>query len=85
MGDAVQIISADKAGDDIGKIQKATMVIGIGQGPSHEDARYLYITAHKRGRSRFGVEIMTELEKGLFYSRDKTYELNKKKFSKEEV
>jgi len=83
LGDAIQIISSDKAGDDIGKIQKATMVIGIGQGPSHVDARYLYVTAHKRGRSRFGCEVATELDKGLFYSREKTYELTKKKLRKE--
>jgi hypothetical protein len=75
----VQIISDDKVGDDIGKIQKSTLVIGIGQGPSHPNARYLYITAYKRGRSQFGVEIMTELSKGLFYSREKTYQMMKRK------
>jgi hypothetical protein len=83
ISDAVQIISADKIGEDIGKAQKATMMLGIGQGPTHPDARFIYVTAHKRGRSRFGCEVMTEMDKGLFYSREKTYEMMKKKFRKE--
>jgi hypothetical protein len=83
VGEAIQVISSDRIGEDIGKAQKATMVIGIGQGPSHIHARFLYITAHKRGRSLFGTEIMTAMDRGLFYDREGTYMLTKQRLRKE--
>jgi hypothetical protein len=82
MKEDVQVITANKTADDIGKIRKATMAIGIGQGKRHVNARYLYLMAHKRGRQHFGGEIMTGFSQGLFYDRERTLampELSKEK------
>lgn len=75
MKDNIQTITSDKTADDIGKIRKATMAIGIGQGKSHPDARYLYVMAHKRGRQHIGCEIMTNFKQGLFYDRERSLAL----------
>lgn len=72
MGEKTKIVTGDKLAEDISKIRKCTMAIGIGQGESHIDARYLFVAAHKRGRSKFGCEIMASPAKGLFYDRDRT-------------
>jgi archaellum biogenesis ATPase FlaH len=73
-----KIITPDNTGEDIGKIQKCTMMIGIGQGEHSQDSRYLWVGAHKRGRAMFGCEIVCSLEKGLFYDRDRTQEVQRK-------
>lgn len=90
--DSTKIISADKVAEDVSKIRKATLVIGIGQGESHEDARYIYVAAAKRTRQHFGFEIMAAPSKGLLYDADLTHEMitlgkkqkavTKKKFKK---
>lgn len=79
IGENTKIITGDKLAEDVSKIRKATIAIGIGQGEHHEDARYLYVAAHKRGRSRFGFEIMCSMNKGLFYDRERTYAMQKAK------
>jgi len=73
--DKTKIISGDKVAEDVSKIRKATLVLGIGQGESHLDARYIYVAAAKRGPSRFGFEIMSNPKNGLFYDSELTYEM----------
>jgi replicative DNA helicase len=70
-----KIISGDKLAEDISKIRKATLAIGIGQGETHADARYIYVAGHKRGRSKFGFEIMIRPHYGMFFDRDRTAKL----------
>ena len=73
VADGTKIIGGDKAAEDISKIRKATLVLGIGQGESHLDARYIYVAAAKRGPSRFGFEIMSNPAKGMFYDQERTH------------
>jgi KaiC/GvpD/RAD55 family RecA-like ATPase len=75
--DSVKVITADMASEDISKIRKATLVIGIGQGESHLDARYMYVAAFKRGPSRFGWEIMSNPSYGLLYDEELTHNVIK--------
>ena len=76
--EGTQIITANMAADDIGKIRKVTMAIGMGYGKSHPDARYMYVAAHKRGRMHFGCEIMTRLSQGILYDRERTLSMQNK-------
>jgi hypothetical protein len=86
MPDNTKIVTADKVAEDISKIRKVSLVIGIGQGEAHDDARYLYVAAQKRGKSRFGWEIMSNPDYGLFYDAERTqqYIVNGKKHTRVE-
>lgn len=72
MKESMKVITGDMIGEDIGKAQKVTMMIGIGQGTSHPKARYLFVALHKRGKSQIGCEIMSDPERGLIYDREAT-------------
>jgi len=69
-----KIVGGDKIAEDIGKIQKATVGIGIGQSDWGEDARYIYVAAAKNSRCRFGFDIWSDPARGLFYDQLKTME-----------
>jgi hypothetical protein len=73
-----RILSGSDIAEAKGKIRKATMAIGIGKGNS-PDSKYLQVMRHRHGKSRFGVEICTAFEYGLFYDREKTLEYESKK------
>lgn len=72
MKESMKVVTGDMIGEDIGKAQKVTMMIGIGQGTSHPDARYLFVALHKRGRSQIGCEVMANPVRGLLYDREAT-------------
>jgi replicative DNA helicase len=72
-----KILGPSDIGEDIGKAQKATITIMIGQGEHHRDARYLSVPLNKRGPAGFGVEVMMRPSHGLFYDVDATYEMKK--------
>lgn len=72
MKESMRVITGDMIGEDIGKAQKSTMMIGVGQGESHPKARYLFVALHKRGTSQIGCEIMSDPERGLIYDREGT-------------
>jgi hypothetical protein len=82
--DNTKIMSGDKVAEDVSKIRKATLVLGIGQGESHLDARYIFVAAAKRGPSHFGFEIMSNPANGLFYDSELTYEMITLKKKQEE-
>jgi hypothetical protein len=83
--DGTKIISGDKVAEDVSKIRKATLVLGIGQGETSLDARYIFVAAAKRGPSRFGFEIMSNPANGLFYDESLTYDMMlAKKHNKQE-
>lgn len=79
MKESMKIITGEMIGEDIGKAQKVTMMIGIGQGTSHPKARYLFVALHKRGRSQIGCEIMADPERGLIYDREATIAMKRYK------
>lgn len=73
--EGTKIISGNKVAEDISKIRKCTLVLGIGQGETHLDARYIFVAAAKRGPSRFGFEIMSNPSNGIFYDEELTHEM----------
>jgi len=68
-----KIMMAQYISEDISKIRKATMSIGIGQSEWGEDARYLWVMAHRLDRQHLGCDIWAAPEKALFYDRSKTF------------
>lgn len=67
-----KVISSGFAAEDIGKIRKVTMAIGIGQGEWGDDSKYLFVAAHKFDRQLIGCNIFSAPDKGIFYDRMKT-------------
>lgn len=67
-----KIITGDDIGEDISKAKKAFIAIGIGTDPERENTKHLYIMRHRLDRSRFGVNVRTNLKKGIAYDREAT-------------
>lgn len=66
------IVTADMIAEDISKIRKVTLAISIGQGEWGDDARFLYVAAHKFDIQKVSCQIWSNLSKSMFYDRDKT-------------
>lgn len=69
-----KIVSGEDTAEDISKIRKVTLAIGIGQG-DFEESFYLWVDAHRMDRDKQGVTIMHNKEKGVFYDRARTRRL----------
>jgi hypothetical protein len=67
-----KVISGKLAAEDISKIRKCFLVIGIGSMPESETLKYLFVARHRLDRSRFGVTIASNFAQGLFYDREET-------------
>jgi len=80
-GEGKKIITMKDIGEDIGKIKKVFLAIGIGQDPVNENVRWLHIIRHRGGRSRFAVEICTDFEAVQFYDRETTMKMRRMKRS----
>ena len=75
------LIEGKDAAEDISKIRKATLSIGIGSCSKWNgeqglggDAKTLHVITHKFDRSRVWCRIWSDPSKGLFYDADKTLE-----------
>lgn len=73
--DAKRVVSGKDAAEDISKIRKVFLAIGIGSDGEVPNVKHLYVAAHKLDRSRFGVDIATDFDAAIFYDRDGTVEL----------
>lgn len=80
----LKILSGDKVGEDIGKIQKVTCAIGMGRGDWTQDSIYLWVAAHKCDRMEVGCEIVPDLQRMIIYDRDATYRAYKQNCPQEE-
>ncbi len=69
-----KVIRGKMAAEDISKIRKSTLAIGIGQGDWGPDSKFLYVAAHKFDQSHVGCHIWSASDKGMFYDADKTLE-----------
>ena len=68
----MKVITAAATAEDISKIRKATLAIGIGKGDWGENSRYLYVAAHKFDKMHVGCNIMGDFGSGIFYDREAT-------------
>ena len=73
-----------KAAEDVSKLRKAFLVISIGVGAT-ADQKHLYVLASKLDRDKFGVDIATNFDCGLFYDREATMVMERTKKKKKVV
>jgi hypothetical protein len=67
-----RIITGDDIGEDYSKAKKSFIAIGIGQDKENKDVKHLYVMRHRLDRSRFGVDVVTDFERGVAYDREET-------------
>lgn len=70
--DGKRIITAKDVAEDISKIRKVALCLGIGDGEWGDNSKYISIVASKIDVQKRGFNIMTAFEKGMFYDRDAT-------------
>ena len=61
------IVKASTIAEDISKPRKVTMALSIGSGPWGDNSRHLYVAAHKFDAMNIGCDIMSDLERMVFY------------------
>lgn len=64
-----KIISAGAVAEDISKIRKVSMCIGIGQGDWGVNSRYLYVAAHRYDKQHVGCNVASDPDRAVFYDR----------------
>jgi hypothetical protein len=67
-----KIITSSTVAEDISKIRKVMLAIGIGQGEWGENSRYLFVAAHKFDRQHVGCHIISDPDRAVFYDRQAT-------------
>lgn len=77
-----KIISSNTIAEDISKVRKVHLALGVGCGDWGEDSKYIYVTAAKNTKQHVGWNIFVDFEKGQFYVRDKTLKQYKKEAKK---
>jgi replicative DNA helicase len=60
-----KVITGDMVGEDISKIKKSFLAIGIGKVPDEDNVTNLYIMRHRLDRSKFSVEVVSDFASGL--------------------
>lgn len=78
-----RVITGRDVAEDISKIRKCALCLGIGQGLWGNNSRYLNVTAHKFDRQHIGCTIWSRPESGCFYDQQKT--LKRLKLEKEKA
>lgn len=75
------VIRGEDAAEDISKIRKVALCIGIGVYPDWgPNARFLYIAAAKFDTQRVGWPIMADPESATFYDAEETFRREKEMF-----
>jgi hypothetical protein len=64
-----RVITGKDAAEDISKLRKVFLGLGIGSDPDDERVKHLFVMRHKTDRSRFGVDIVSNFDHALFYDR----------------
>lgn len=71
--DQQKVLSMNHAASDMGKIRKADLVIGIGNGSDfHDRAVYPHIIASRHGRSGVGQYCVTDYERAMIFDMEET-------------
>lgn len=78
----MRIITTGLTAEDISKVRKARMALGIGVGDWGPDSRYLYVAKNNFGRQFVGRNIIGKFDETLFYDREKTLRRMEKEYEK---
>lgn len=68
----LKIITGSKTAEDISKIRKVTIAIGVGKGDWGDNSLYLNIAAHKFDKGEIGTNICSNMARQLIYDREAT-------------
>lgn len=71
-GEGKKLITGRDTAEDISKIRKVALAIGIGTDPERPELKHLYVIRHRFDRSRFGVDIISDFKCSLLYDDVKT-------------
>lgn len=72
--DQQKILTMNHAAQDMGKIRKADLVLGIGNGEDYdENAVYIHIVENRHGRAKIGQYCITDRARSMIYDFDATY------------
>lgn len=68
------VIRGDDAAEDISKLRKVALCLGIGAGPKSwgNNSRHLFVAAHRHDKNKFGISIMGDFERAILYDREAT-------------
>ena len=75
--EARMIVRGGDVAEDISKIRKVSFCLSIGAGPPEwksDDARHIFVAAHKFDKQHMGWNIMGDFDKAAFYDREATAE-----------
>jgi len=81
----LKILGGDHLADDISKVRKAMIAIGMGQGEWGEESIYLHIAAHKFDKQFVGCNIVTNKDRMILYDRERTAKASKEYANKKKA
>jgi hypothetical protein len=68
----LQKVGGDDLAEDVSKVRKVSLAIGLGKGEWGDDSMYLWVAAHKLDKQYVGCNIMQNKERMMFYDREAT-------------
>lgn len=68
----LKILSGDQIAEDIGKLRKVHMAIGMGKGEWGDESMYLWVAAHKADKQHVGCHIVPDKSRMLLYDVEQT-------------
>jgi replicative DNA helicase len=70
--DQAKMITGDHLAEDISKVRKVAFALGMGKGDWGDDSIYLNVAAHKFDKQHVGCHIISDKDRMLIFSREKT-------------
>lgn len=80
-GEGKRIITGKDTAEDISKIRKVSVALGIGTDKDNPAIKHIYVIRHRLDRSRFGVDIVSDFSRSHLYDEEATAEYYKRKAS----
>lgn len=71
-------LGGEHLAEDRGKLRKVSFALGMGRSDWGDDGVFLWVGAHKNDRQFLGCNVMTDRERGLIYSPEKTAAMERK-------
>lgn len=68
----LQKVGGDDLAEDVSKVRKVSLAIGLGKGEWGDDSLYLWVAAHKLDKQYVGCNIMQNKDRMMFYDREAT-------------
>ena len=70
--ESMKILSGDRIAEDISKIRKVSLAIGLGKGDWGPDSIFLWVAKHKFDTDKVGCHIVSDKERMILFDPEKT-------------